>query len=80
MSHAGRKMHKVTGTGRQLRKPYILENALAKSLESLKIGDSEKTTFEPGIRQGGEFSDTPLWLQNRCRPVKIVRDVKRIDV
>lgn len=63
----------------KLRKPYIFENALAKSLESLDIGDEEKTTFEQRLRQGGEFSDAPLGLQNRCRLVKIVRDIEKID-
>ena len=63
----------------KLRKPNIMENALAKSLESVEIDDDEKTAFEQMVRQGGEFSDAPLGLQNRCRLVKIVRDIEKID-
>ena len=65
---------------RKLRKPYILENALAKSLESLEIDENEKTTFEQGVRRGGDFTDAPLGLQNRCRLVQTVRDIERIVV
>lgn len=64
----------------KLRKPYILENALASSLESQEIDDNEKTTFEQRVRQGGEFSDAPMGLQNRCRLVRIIRDIERMDL
>ena len=63
----------------KLQKPYIFENALAKSLESLETDDNIKTTFEQNVRQGGNFSDAPMGLQNRCRLVKIVRDIERMD-
>ncbi|KAL8788412.1 MAG: hypothetical protein Q9195_007291 [Heterodermia aff. obscurata] len=64
----------------KLRKPSILENALAKSLDSMEIDDDEKTAFEQKVRQGGEFSDAPMGLRNRCRLVKIVGDIERIDM
>lgn len=64
----------------KLRKPYIFENALARSLESQEIDDDEKTTFEKSVRQGGEFSDAPMGLQNRCRLVRIIRDIERMDL
>lgn len=64
----------------KLRKQHILENALARSLESQEIDDEEKTTLEQRVRQGGEFSDAPMGLQNRCRLVRIIRDIERMDV
>ena len=63
----------------KLRKPYILENALARSLESQGVDDDHKTTFEQRVRQGGEFTDAPMGLQNRCRLVRIIRDIERMD-
>ena len=54
---------------------------MAKSLESSpEIDDDEKTMFEQRVRSGGEFSDAPMGLQNRCRLFKIVRDIERMDV
>lgn len=64
----------------KLRKPNILENALARSLESQEIDENEKTTFEQKVRQGGEFSDVPMDLQNRCRLVRIIHDIERMDL
>ena len=63
----------------KLRKPYILENALARSLESQGISDDRRTVFEQRIRRGGEFTDAPMELQNRCRLVRIVHDIERLD-
>ena len=63
----------------KLRKPNILENALARSLEAQEIDDDEKTTFEQRVREDGEFSDAPKGLQNRCRIVRIIRDIERMD-
>ena len=60
----------------KLRRPYILENALARSLEAQGIDDDHKTRFEQRVRQEGEFKDAPMGLQNRCRLVRIVRDIK----
>ena len=53
---------------------------MARSLESQEIDNEEKTTFEQRVRQGGEFSDAPMGLQNRCRLVRIIRDIERIDL
>ena len=63
----------------KLRKPYILENALARSLDSQGVNDDHRTAFEQRIRQGGEFTDAPMELQNRCRLVRIVHDIERLD-
>ena len=57
-----------------------MKNALANSLESPEINDNKKTKFERGIWQRGEFSDATLEMQNRCRLVKIVRGIEKIDV
>ena len=66
---------------KKLRTPYILEHALARSMEVQGIDDDDdgKTMFERGVRQGGEFQDAPMGLQNRCRVVRIVRDVEKMD-
>ena len=63
----------------KLRRPYILENALARSLEAQGIDDDHKTIFEQRVRQGGEFANAPMGLQNRCRLVRIVRDIEKMD-
>ena len=52
---------------------------MARSLEAQGIGDDAKTVFEQRVRQGGEFEDAPMGLQNRCRLVKIVRDIEKMD-
>ena len=52
---------------------------MARSLEAQGIDDDHKTVFERRVRQGGEFQDAPMGLQNRCRLVRIVRDVEKMD-
>ena len=52
---------------------------MARSLEAQGIDDDSKTVFEQRVRQGGEFKDAPMGLQNRCRLVRIVRDIEKMD-
>ena len=56
----------------------ILEAALGKSLKG-RENDEFTTAFEDRSRGEREFRDAPIGLQNRCRLVKIVRDVERMD-
>lgn len=53
---------------------------MARSLESQDIDNDEKTTFEQRVRQEGEFSDAPIRLQNRYRLVRVIRDIKSINL
>ena len=55
----------------------IIESALAKSLRGEV--DMWTTAFEKANMHKTEFRDAPIGLQNRCRMVRIVMDIERID-
>ena len=55
----------------------IIESALAKSLHGEV--DMWTTAFEKANMHKTAFRDAPIGLQNRCRMVRIVMDIERID-
>ena len=55
----------------------IIESALAKSLRGEE--DCWTTAFEKASMHKTKFRDAPIGLQNRCRIMKVVRDIERIE-
>ena len=55
----------------------IIESALAKSLRGEE--DCWTTVFEKASMHKTKFRDAPIGLQNRCRIMKVVRDIERIE-
>lgn len=78
---ATKKTKKEAGTGKLSHKhlqPKILQSALRSSL--LATENSETTTiFEEMSLEETEFKDAPIGLQNRCRIVRIVKDIEKMD-
>ena len=60
------------------RPDRILQAALGKSLAG-RERDEFATGFEEESRGVTEFGDAPIGFRNRCRMVRIVRDVERMD-
>lgn len=58
-----------------LLQPKILKSALGASLKS----DEVMTFFEQMSLKETDFADAPIGLQNRCRIVRIVRDIEKLD-
>ena len=55
----------------------LIESALAKSLRGEV--DMWTSAFEKANMHKTEFRDAPIRLQNRCRMIRIVRDIERIE-
>ena len=55
----------------------IIESALAKSLRGEE--DCWTTAFEKASMHKTKFRDAPIGLQNRCRIMKVVRDIEEIE-
>lgn len=59
-------------------KPKIFQSALRSSL--LTIENNEITTiFEEMSLEEADFKDALIGLQNRCRIVRIVKDIEKMD-
>jgi len=61
-----------------LLQPKILQSALALSLHETE-NDEITTIFEKMSLEETEFKDAPIGLQNRCRIVRIVKDIEKMD-
>lgn len=55
----------------------IIESGLAKSLRGEE--DCWTTAFEKASMHKTKFRDAPIGLQNRCRIMKVVRDIEEIE-
>jgi len=77
-----KKTKKEAGRGKTLAQalpqPKILQSALRSSL--LKTENSEITTiFEEMSLEESDFKNAPIRLQKRCRIVRIVKDIEKMD-